>query len=74
MLSASLFTLCRELREGIPVTDENGNRLGVSAVAAKDGIIQVVFSRIGMAVPGMGTSFLSFYIDVIKIQYKPHPL
>ncbi|CAL8082325.1 unnamed protein product [Orchesella dallaii] len=43
----------KELREGIPVTDENGNRLGVSANAANEGIFQVVLSRIGMAVPGM---------------------
>lgn len=58
-MSASLFALYRELREGIPITDENGNRLGVSAIAAKDGITQVVLSRIGMAVPGMGTCFHS---------------
>lgn len=44
----------RELKYGIPVTDENGNRLGESASAAKQAIFQVVVSRIGMAVPAMG--------------------
>jgi hypothetical protein len=45
----------RELQDGIPVTDANGKRLGDSAIAAKSGITQVVLSRIGMAVPSMGT-------------------
>lgn len=44
----------RELKYGIPVTDENGNRLGESPNAAKQAIMQVVVSRIGMAVPAMG--------------------
>ncbi|XP_059950910.1 sideroflexin-1 isoform X2 [Mesoplodon densirostris] len=43
----------RELKLGIPVTDENGNRLGESANAAKQAITQVVVSRILMAAPGM---------------------
>ncbi|XP_040486209.1 sideroflexin-1 isoform X1 [Ursus maritimus] len=43
----------RELKVGIPVTDENGNRLGESANAAKQAITQVVVSRILMAAPGM---------------------
>uniref|UniRef100_A0A7N9B045 Sidoreflexin n=1 Tax=Mastacembelus armatus TaxID=205130 RepID=A0A7N9B045_9TELE len=47
------FMRQRELKYGIPVTDENGNRLGESANAAKQAIIQVVVSRIGMAVPAM---------------------
>lgn len=46
--------LFRELKHGIPVTDENGNRLGESPNAAKQAIMQVVVSRIGMAVPAMG--------------------
>ena len=43
----------RELMHGIPVFDENGNRLGESKIAAKSAITQVVFSRIMMATPGM---------------------
>ncbi|KAF6281323.1 sideroflexin 1 [Rhinolophus ferrumequinum] len=42
-----------ELKVGIPVTDENGNRLGESAHAARQAITQVVVSRILMAAPGM---------------------
>lgn len=49
-----VFAFGRELKYGIPVTDENGNRLGESANAAKQAIVQVVVSRIGMAVPAMG--------------------
>lgn len=45
---------CRELKLGIPVTDENGNRLGESTAAAQKAIFQVVVSRIGMAAPAMG--------------------
>lgn len=36
------------------MTDEAGQRLGQSVTAAKQGIFQVVISRIGMAVPAMG--------------------
>lgn len=39
---------------GIPVTDEAGQRLGHSVTAAKQGIFQVVVSRICMAIPAMG--------------------
>uniref|UniRef100_A0A8D2L657 Sideroflexin-1 n=1 Tax=Varanus komodoensis TaxID=61221 RepID=A0A8D2L657_VARKO len=44
----------RELKYGIPITDENGNRLGESSKAAQQAIVQVVISRILMAAPGMG--------------------
>lgn len=44
----------RELKVGIPVTDEEGTRLGESAHAARQAIAQVVVSRVLMAVPGMG--------------------
>uniref|UniRef100_A0AAR2JTB5 Sideroflexin-3 n=1 Tax=Pygocentrus nattereri TaxID=42514 RepID=A0AAR2JTB5_PYGNA len=47
------FMRQRELKHGIPVTDEEGNRLGESASAAQQAIAQVVVSRIGMAVPAM---------------------
>uniref|UniRef100_A0A023GHQ6 Sidoreflexin n=1 Tax=Amblyomma triste TaxID=251400 RepID=A0A023GHQ6_AMBTT len=43
----------REIRHGIPVVDENGNRIGESKVAAKWAIAMVVLSRVGMAAPGM---------------------
>ncbi|XP_029101723.1 sideroflexin-3 isoform X6 [Monodon monoceros] len=43
----------RELQVGIPVTDEQGQRLGHSVAAAKQGIFQVVTSRICMAIPAM---------------------
>ncbi|XP_008114253.2 sideroflexin-3 isoform X2 [Anolis carolinensis] len=43
----------RELKFGIPITDENGNRLGESKKAAQQAIVQVVISRIGMAAPAM---------------------
>lgn len=47
----------RELKYGIPVTDEEGNRLGESTNAAQKAIVQVVVSRIGMAVPAMGKAY-----------------
>ncbi|XP_026285529.1 sideroflexin-1 isoform X1 [Frankliniella occidentalis] len=43
----------RELNDGVPVTDENGNKLGNSTEAAKSGILAVLVSRVGMASPGM---------------------
>lgn len=49
-----LTSILRELQVGIPVTDEAGQRLGHSVTAAKQGIFQVVISRICMAIPAMG--------------------
>lgn len=43
----------KELQEGIPVVDKNGNKIASSKTAAKWAITQVVLSRIGMAMPGM---------------------
>ncbi|CAK8688963.1 sideroflexin-1-like isoform X2 [Clavelina lepadiformis] len=43
----------RELTSGIPVLSDSGERVGESKNAAKKAIIQVTFSRIGMALPGM---------------------
>ncbi|KAL8561472.1 Sideroflexin-1 [Nucella lapillus] len=43
----------REITNGIPVFDENGNRLGESSRAASSAISQVVVSRVMMATPGM---------------------
>jgi len=47
------FMRLPEIQNGIQVTDESGRVLGSSTEAAKSAITQVVFSRIGMAVPGM---------------------
>lgn len=47
------FMRQRELKYGIPVTDAEGKRLGESSKAAQQAIVQVVVSRIGMAVPAM---------------------
>lgn len=43
----------REIMEGVPVFDANGNKIGESKTAAKKAISLVVFSRICMAAPGM---------------------
>ncbi|XP_005092175.1 sideroflexin-1 [Aplysia californica] len=54
----------RELMEGIPVFDENGNRVGESTRAASSAISQVVVSRIIMAMPGMMIPpFIMNYLD-----------
>ncbi|XP_042908448.1 sideroflexin-1 isoform X4 [Parasteatoda tepidariorum] len=54
----------KEIREGIPVVDKNGNRVGNSQVAAKSAITQVTMSRIGMAMPGMLIPpFIMNYLD-----------
>ena len=42
-----------ELVEGTPVTTREGERLGLSRTAAREGVSQVTLSRIGMAMPGM---------------------
>ncbi|XP_058881984.1 sideroflexin-1-like [Acipenser ruthenus] len=47
------FMRQRELKYGIPVTNEDGKRLGESTSAAQQAIVQVIVSRIGMAVPAM---------------------
>uniref|UniRef100_A0A6M2DF04 Sidoreflexin n=1 Tax=Xenopsylla cheopis TaxID=163159 RepID=A0A6M2DF04_XENCH len=43
----------QELRNGVPLQDEYGKGHGSSRIAAREGIAQVVFSRICMAAPGM---------------------
>ncbi|EDO48679.1 predicted protein [Nematostella vectensis] len=47
------FMRQREIFHGIPITDKDGNRIGESKAAARKAIASVVFSRIGMAAPGM---------------------
>jgi len=64
----------RELRVGIPVTDENGNKVGESITAAQWGITQVVLSRIAMASPGMVIPpILMNYMDKHNILIKKYP-
>lgn len=43
----------KEIKEGIEVFDENGNKIGQSKTAAQKAIREVVMSRIAMASPGM---------------------
>lgn len=51
-----------ELKEGIALTDEDNNSLDCqSKTAAVQGISSVVLSRIGMACPGMGKFYFSFF-------------
>ncbi|RZF43792.1 hypothetical protein LSTR_LSTR006333 [Laodelphax striatellus] len=45
------FMRRKEITDGVPVFDANNNRIGLSKVAAREGIAQVVFSRVMMAVP-----------------------
>lgn len=42
-----------EIKNGIPVMDENGEKLGISKSAAKQAVGMTVLSRIIMAMPGM---------------------
>ncbi|VDP13462.1 unnamed protein product [Soboliphyme baturini] len=49
----------RELKSGVSVYDENGNKLGESRIAARYAISMVTFSRIVMATPGMIVSALN---------------
>lgn len=43
----------RELKYGIPVYDQEGNKLGISKYAAKIAVPSVVLSRVVMTTPGM---------------------
>lgn len=47
------FMRMNEMENGIQVQDADGNVVGSSTAAAKSAITQVVFSRVGMAMPGM---------------------
>ena len=42
-----------QVTSGIPLVDEEGNKLGTSIVAAQHAIPKVVESRITIAAPGM---------------------
>jgi len=53
-----------ELTDGIELTTEDGEFIGKSKTAAKQGISMVVLSRIGMAAPGMvGIPLIMNYLD-----------
>ncbi|KAK7861635.1 hypothetical protein R5R35_010138 [Gryllus longicercus] len=69
----------QELKEGVPVTDDAGNKLSTSKVAAQQGIAAVTFSRIGMAAPGMAlTPVIMESLDkrgvFKKLPWAPAPL
>ena len=44
----------REMAEGIQLFDAEGRRVGRSPQTAKEAIVMVTVSRIGMAIPSMG--------------------
>ncbi len=53
-----------ELTEGIDMTTKDGQYIGKSKTAAKQGISMVVLSRIGMAAPGMvGIPFFMNHLE-----------
>lgn len=54
----------KEIKEGIDVTDANGNKIGQSKIAAKKAISEVVVSRIGMASPVMSKCYLPFNVPI----------
>ena len=61
----------KELQSGIPVFDEDDNRIGESKVAAKSAILQVAVSRVIMAMPGMSKSQIKFNLfDLVLIMMK----
>ncbi|OPL21627.1 sideroflexin 1, partial [Mytilus galloprovincialis] len=61
----------RELLEGIPVYDADGNRVGESKKAAEKAIALVLFSRICMAAPGMLTPPFIMHALESKAFMKP---
>uniref|UniRef100_A0A1B6EGL8 Sidoreflexin n=1 Tax=Clastoptera arizonana TaxID=38151 RepID=A0A1B6EGL8_9HEMI len=63
-----------ELRNGVQVFDENGNKLGHSKKAAQTGIISVLVSRIVMASPSMiFTPIIMNYLEHKDILLKKYP-
>uniref|UniRef100_A0A673JDR5 Sidoreflexin n=1 Tax=Sinocyclocheilus rhinocerous TaxID=307959 RepID=A0A673JDR5_9TELE len=64
------FMRQRELKYGIPVTDAEGKRLGESSKAAQQAIVQVVVSRIGMAVPAMEDVFLNCFVKFLFVSQR----
>jgi len=61
----------QELFDGVPVTDADGNRLGISQKAASQAVGLTVFSRVTMALPGMCiTPIIMNYLDGKKFMKK----
>lgn len=57
----------RELKVGTPIYDEQNNKLGYSKAAAQSGISQVIFSRVCMALPGMGKEIFNLFEKMLAI-------
>lgn len=55
--------------DGIEVVDDNGTPLAKSTKLAWRAIPQVVLSRIGMAVPGMGREIKLFNYFIFKYDF-----
>ncbi|XP_048842626.1 sideroflexin-1-like [Brienomyrus brachyistius] len=68
------FMRQRELKYGIPVMDEDGHRLGQSTQAARQAIVQVVVSRIGMAMPAMAIPPIIMNVLERKAFMKRYPM
>jgi len=61
----------QELIDGVPVTDADGNRLGISQKAATQAVGLTVFSRVTMALPGMCiTPVIMNYLDGKKFMKR----
>ncbi|XP_070508998.1 sideroflexin-1-3 [Chironomus tepperi] len=64
----------QELKNGVPVIDENGKEYGSSVTAAQQGIAAVTLSRIFMACPGMVlTPVLVNYLEKKTTVFKRFP-
>ena len=48
-----------ELQEGIMLETKEGEKVGASKIAAREGIGMVTASRIGMAMPGININVLT---------------
>ena len=51
---------------GIMLESAEGEKIGESKIAARQGISMVILSRIGMATPGMVGSYFLFYPTLIS--------
>lgn len=60
-----------EFSVGIPIENEKGEVLGSSTLVPWYAIPQVVLSRVGMAVPNMGTFVVHKASLQIRVQIEP---